>query len=731
MSNDFNDEQIKLKKEKSSLSDFIERPIPSEKEVEEFEEIVQNENKKSRIKINDDNVYGFGEPESDDDYDDEVDGAPRKIKVRSANKELSDEENNEAEESRNEEIDESLSEIYQDDKGGMVDVSRLDIKRRRGVVFWFLSFIFLSFIIVASVYGVYNYFNFTRSDATAVSFAIEGEEKVISGEEFYYTLKYDNNTSVAINDTRVEVSFPDNFVYLDSSPLPLAQVENSNASSSTTQIEDKKIKHLSWLVGSVPAYGYGEIKIKGKIIDKEGASSIVLAKATYFPENFSSEFKREKSFSSVVENVGLDISYDFSRSALVGDENDIEIDLNKQEQNYFNKFRLLIEGSDNLSFDVINRESSESEADKIPVITKVRDKVWEISDMKNKDSAIVVRFKVKEKVNDTEDIFIKYEYIENDRSYIFDEKKITVDVMKSDLNLSLIVNGSKNDQAVDFGETLHYSIVYNNKGDAQMKNAVIMVVLESDLLDWTTLDDQNKGREKGNTITWTKNQIMKLASLEQDKEGTIDFSINVLPFRESDLGKKFMISSYAQYSIGNEEDFKESVDNRSNTVVNKINSDLRLEAQVRYFNEDNIPVGTGPLPLRVEEETSFKVYWTLHNNLHELRDAKVEVVLPDYVEWAQKERTSVGNISYDNANNKIVWQIGRLPTSVYKAEAEFSIRLTPQPDDKDKIIVLLPKSSASAYDSETGDSIAAESGVKTSKLEDDEVASVSNDGRVE
>jgi hypothetical protein len=261
-----------------------------------------------------------------------------------------------------------------------------------------------------------------------------------------------------------------------------------------------------------------------------------------------------------------------------------------------------------------------------------------------------------------------------------------------------------------------------------MKDLVVMAVLDSGFIDWKSLSDSNVGKSKGNTIIWSKDQIPSLSELAGGEEGEIKFTINVKPFSEDDLGKKFEISSYAQFSIGNAEDFKENADNHSNMITSKINSDLNLKEELRYFSEDNEPVGTGPLPPRVGETTSFRVSWTISNNLHELGNLQIELNLPKYVVWSGKERTSIGTINYDSAANKIIWQIGRLPLTVYKADAEFSISITPQEGDRDKIIVLLPGSKVSAVDSETNANIERTTKAKTTRLEDDDIASMNNDG---
>ncbi len=74
---------------KSSLSEFIKRPLPSDDEVEKFDEMLEEEIKETAPFANDS-------------------------------------------ENKVEEIEESLSEIYQDDKGGKINVQELDIKKKRG-----------------------------------------------------------------------------------------------------------------------------------------------------------------------------------------------------------------------------------------------------------------------------------------------------------------------------------------------------------------------------------------------------------------------------------------------------------------------------------------------------------------------------------------------------------------------------------------------------------------------
>jgi len=673
--------EIKVRQsKKSGLADFIKRPLPSDQEMEEFEQFIE----------------------------DEV---------------------------REEEIQEGLSEIYQDDNGDVVDVKKLEIKKSHSG--WFKFFITLLVLLIFSAvawFGYYYFYILAGTEQEAVELQIEAPTEITAGEEFFYIVNYKNLDKVDIKNVEIKLTYPENFIFLDSEPLA-------------------NLRNDTWKFDFIGSHRSGKIKVKGKLIGQAEETAIILADMTYTPANFSSEFKKSTSMESVISDIGIEFSFASASSVLVGEENEIIVKYKARQDNYLNSFRLIVESfferdlsNSDLAEPAQAPQQNREQAENIEFISspdKGQDKgrgVWQIDQVDQEEREIKIKFKVKEKIADNQIINLKFSASpDGENYYLFTEKDISLEVIKSDLNLNLIINGKPNDQSIDFGQILHYSIVYANKGENEMKDVVIMAVLESDFLDWTTLVDKNNGRVKGNTISWSKEEIPALETLAKDDEGTIDFSIKVVPLAEIDLSKDYQVKSYVQYSVGDKEMDESLLDNkqlpekdeedmRSNTIINKINSDLKLNEQVRYFNDDNIAVGTGPLPPKVGETTSYKIYWVLTNNLHELNNLQVIVNLPNYVSWDNKNRASVGTVYYDSNNHQVIWQIGRLPITVYQASAEFNISITPNEADKNKIMVLLPGTTVEAIDNETKSSISKTTKAKTTKLEDDEIAE--SDGRV-
>ena len=660
MTMDMKNHEIKIKHDSSSLSEFVKRPLPNDEEVEAFDKYVVNEAKEEEIKN-------------------------------------------------------SLARIYQDDQGKKLDIKTLTVKRARGFFFNLVTFIIVMFVLSGAVYAAYNYIYLNiNADKQTIVLSFAADREVMAGEEFYYILNYKNEDKVAINNIEIKVQYPDNFIFLESDPRA---TRNNN----------------TWAMASLAPHRSDLIRIKGKLVGPVGESDIILADMTYKPANFSSEFKKSATFETKINDLGLNFSFSNSNSALVNEDNEIIVKFKVKDQNYLNNFRLTLEHP--AEVEIINQAAGAATSapaapalqrgeSAIPLI-KPEGGAWFISNLEKNENEFKIKFKVREKKQPSVNLKIKFELPvevkdQPTKYYLFHEKDLVYEIIKSDLNINIIINGSPIDQGVNFGQTLNYAINYANKGETLMKDVIIMAVLESDFLDWPSLIDGASGKVSGNAISWSKQEIAELAEVNSGAEGVIDFSLKLKAAAAVDLSKSYQVKSYVRYSVLGK---SASGENQSNSIVNKINSDLNLVEQLRYFSDDNLAVGFGPLPPRVAQTTSLKVYWTINNNLHELNDLKISVTLPVNIRWGGKNRSSIGEVSYLSAANQVVWQIGRLPVTVYKADAEFNLDLTPAEADRNTIMIILPGTKIAAQDSETDMPINKTLKAKTSKLEDDNMAS--------
>ncbi len=609
------------------------------------------------------------------------------------------------------EIEQSLSEIYQDDDGHLVDVQKIEKKKRLGVVFWFPFLIFWLALAIQLGWFYYQHsINTTKTDQVRLSITAD-KDAVAAGEPFTYTATIINLAGIPLRQVRLKVSYPQNFVALAASPRP--QIASSSANN-------------EWLIQHLAGFASYKIKIKGALVGQVGQTNTILAQMTYAPGNFSSVFKKSASLDILVNEPGLDVSVDAPTVALLGEKNEISVSLAALADNFIiDSCQLAVEAQPQDAVGFVSAPAGQ--ANDFYTRSSLKPNVWHINKIAAAKQEVPIDFIVTDKNADKIDFnFIFTYFSEAGRPYQFLKKQASLTVMKSDLNLSLIINGSKNDQGINIGDQLHYSIFYANKGEASLKNVMIMAVIDGPV-DWSSLTDPAGGLVRAGTITWSKEQIPALALIAPDSEGEINFSLAVAS--SSSVGQSAEIKSYAQYLISSStKTAATSTDNRSNVIVNKINSRLDFVEKVLYFNEDNITLGSGPVPPSVGATTTYRVFWRLGGNIHELSRTKVSVKLPPYVHWADKANANVGNLDFAPAENSVVWSVGKLPVIAQPITAEFDISLKPTEQDVDKILVLLPPAAASAIDTETDSEIKVLSPAKTSKLEDDEIAA--SDGRV-
>lgn len=620
---------------------------------------------------------------------------------------------------RQEEIDDNLSEIYRDKSGKLVDVSHLYHKKDSLFVL-FIKKLFVFSIILSLAYGIYYYFSHQSTNTISANISIVAPEKVISGEEFSYVINYKNNSKFDLNDLRMELKYPENFV--------VTSISGNGLENGKAGIDKNSFNLLSLPIGTE-----ANLTVSGRLFDKKDSVSLLAASLSYEPGSFSSEFKKEAVSSVIVDDLGFDLDFEYTNAALVDDNNQVDLIFSNVKDNFYNDFDLSFSFPENISLvNNVEPASSSATSTKNLKINKVSSLVWQVSGLASNTEKyhLPITYKVNKKVSDSQEIVIRLSKRENNgKSYVFAEKNIQLNVMNSNLNLTLILNGSKNDGAASFDDTLNYSLVYSNKSDTALNDIVLMAILKSDFLDWSTLNINKKGLLSDNSISWTKEQIPELSSLAPGAEGVIDFSIKIRPYDDNDLGKSFNILSYAQFNINNRQNSLN--DNKSNNIITKINSDLNLVEKVLYFDDNNTPVGFGPLPPKVNQRTSVRVYWTINNNLHELGETKVSVKLPSYISFDGNNNVSQGNLSFDPDTRMVTWMIGDLPVSTYKSQAEFNISVTPNENQRNSLLVLLPGSAASAIDLETKSALEKKVNSKTTKLEDDDIASLNNSGLVE
>lgn len=635
----------------SGLSAFVKRPVPTDNELESFE-----------------NVLG------------------KEIKQQ--------------------EIDDNLNEIYSDKKGGLVDVKRMNIRKRSVTIVRIFKKLTFLVLLSLSAYLLYAHLFGGDRNLDSVEFNIQAPEEVRAGEEFSYFLSIANKTKFAISDVNLELAYPENYIFI-SSDLKINEYNNN------------------FSLDDISAGAERVVEIRGMIIAKAQSVSVVHAQLNYMPVNFSSQFKKESSTASVISDLGFKLDIDHPSLVFIGQSNDLVLSFSDYEDNLLEDF--IIEFSLPKGSSISLDESKDNGANSKLVSEGSNSWTLNLSKLANQKLNFKYLAKDESGANKTLVLTLR-KRLESGLSYIFATYNLNIEAVKSDLNISLFLNDSKSNQAVSFGEELNYLLKYSNQGSSSYKDAVITLVLNGKLFDFSTVKSSIPADIRSNQAIWDKKRIESLAEIKPGDEGEIEFSIKLKDYSDVFKLSDMEISAYCQYG-GDKDDV--STANKSNAITSTLNTNLSLKEEIRYFDHNNLPVGSGPLPPRVGEESSFRVYWTILNSLHEINNTKVSLALPTYIDYQGSSSVSVGSLYYEEDSKEVIWDLGKLPVSASDIEASFNITLTPGVSDLNKILVLSSGATVSAVDSVTKETIVTKSGPKTTKLEDDDIAALSNSGRIE
>lgn len=604
-------------------------------------------------------------------------------------------------------VQKGLMNIYSNKDGSLPDISHLDVRRRSRLKLFVISFIIFGILVSAITWLGYLLFNpNVKFSDESIKLTIESQQSIASGDEVIYQIRYENIEKITLHDIQIIIRYPNGFVFDSARP------EADNNFNTT------------WEIGSLGRDQSGLIEIRGRLIGEVGSLNVINVTASYRPENFSSSFKESRSFSSQITSSILELEIEGPEQILTEKKVEYKIIYKNNSEQKLTNIKILVEYQENFVFQEAIPEAFSREED-----ARKLNNQWIIETLdKNQEGEIEIigGYLAEEDVDQVNlKVQIGFYNEEDDEFLLQQEKTLTTQLVQPGLSLDLIINGSATDQPISFDQALTYSIVYKNLGQAELDDVEIVINLISDILDWDTLNDKNNGKIENNSITWTMEEISSFDLVRPLDEGTINFTIRTkLSDNVNPDSSNLQLTSKAFATLKMIGDLEvEDLIIESEEIKNNINTDLQLKVTARYFNDDNIAVGTGPLPPVVGQKTSFRIYWALANSLNAVEDVEVSTILPKGIEWDDKFLAKAGAMSYSAKNNKVTWTINNLPANKNFEEVNvwFDVALIPTPQQERKLIILTDQTELTAIDSASSANIYKTGKATTSNLEDDPI----------
>jgi hypothetical protein len=227
------------------------------------------------------------------------------------------------------------------------------------------------------------------------------------------------------------------------------------------------------------------------------------------------------------------------------------------------------------------------------------------------------------------------------------------------------------------GEKIRGDISWVNNLPGKILDGEITVRLIGSTFDKTSVT-ASKGfyRSSDNVILWTAQDEPELEEIQPGGTGHVTFSLSALSLAslrslgvnapEFTLEVNFTGRRVAAGAVN------QNVDSTITRAV-RIQTNANLAGKVLYFAGPF--TNTGPIPPRVDQETSYTIVWSLNPSFNNVSDVEVSAILPSYVKWLNVKSPQSEDISFDTSRGAVVWNVGTLQSGTAIREVAFQVSM--------------------------------------------------------
>lgn len=430
-------------------------------------------------------------------------------------------------------------------------------------------------------------------------------------------------------------------------------------------------------LGTIEPGGRRQGTVSAVFIGKEGDHESIKTELEYRVTNSNAIFVAEKDYSFVFASSPVSVALEANGEAISGQR--IVLTARVKSDSDVVLRDALFEMEYPFGFAVESR-------DPLPK----QDNLWELGDLRpGEDHVITVRGILKGQEGD-ERVFraragIRKESKTKKIDVALAESIHHVGIARPFIGLGLTVNTDATSEAVSVtpGETINVTVPWINNLPVRVTDAVIVARLTGLGIQKNSVKTPDGFyRSTDNTVLWDKTTTRDaLAILEPGERGAVSFTFqmpseqNLLNVHEGSLEIAIHAAGKRIAEASVPETLQSSV-----TRTLKLSSTVKLIGQGFYYSN---PFGSvGPLPPKVEEETTYAIVLTVLNTSNKIKNAKVTAQLPPHIRWIGVYSPAQERMSFNTQNGSIEWNIGDIVQDagvkeVSARQVAFAVGFTP------------------------------------------------------
>lgn len=546
-----------------------------------------------------------------------------------------------------------------------------------------------TFFVVALGFGGYMLFRGTNVVSSHnVDILVSGPVSISGGEVFDYSVQVVNNNNVELNTVDYVVEYPGGTV--DPTNLNL------------------ELKGQRTILPNIAPSGKASRVEKAVMYGEEGEKKEIKIRVLYRVPNSSATYEKETSYSVLINSSPISMKVSSFSEVNNGQELEFTVDLVSNAKETLKNLLLRVDYPFGFAF---------TGSDPKPMIDN---QTWQIGDI-SPGSKKTIKLKGKIQGQDDEQRSFKFRLGlaagKGDRTISAEFARVSkeVKIKKPFISLSLDVNGnsSTDDYPATFNQDLRGEVQWFNNLTTAVEDAEIRLKFSGNAYDKSSIKPNEGNFISGqNEIVWNQKTSKSLAKLGPGESGKVSFTFTP---RDTTRGKGIVNPLInMEISVKGDRPSESNVPEAISSVLSrtvKVSSSVSVAGQITRTrgNFEN----TGPIPPVVEKVTTYSVIWTAYNTSSNITGVKVESTLPPYVKWMGQVYPTSEDVTYNQADGKIVWNVGNMRSAGSSSgnnrrQVEFQISFEPSVSQVDQSPSLIGRTTLTANDDFSGVNLKAE-----------------------
>ncbi len=563
--------------------------------------------------------------------------------------------------------------------------------------------VFTKIVLVAFVFFIaslgFAFYKFSGSSAnkysSTVDITVVGPVAVGGGEELSLDIIIQNKNPFPLQTADIVIEYPEG--------TKTADLQND-------------MPRMRVGIGDVEPNSVVKKTYTAALFGEEGEKKEIEARIEYRVPNSNAIFENKKSFDLVLQSSPVRIVVDTVREITSGQALNFDVTVSSNSNSELENVLVTAEYPFGFTF-------SEST---IPPTTG--NNVWFFEKLSPQESK---KFNVRGSVigqNNEERVFkwnigLADAENKNDFRVKFTTVAKSMTLIRPFLAMELAVDG---DFGVDLirqgGRQMNGRLTFTNNTGSVIVDPRIILKMDGEVLDDPTVTVEGGFfNSSDNTITWdkvTNPSMFKELAVGQSETLNFNFTSKQLATRQAVFKNPEIVMSAAITGkrVGEDsvpEDIKVDVAKRI-----KFQSSVGLSSNISRSSD--IFIQSGPIPPKVEQDTTYNITLSLSNSSNLLQRGKVRATLPPYVRWNNAVYPDSEKITFMPSSRTIEWDLGEVREHVGHIDparsVTFQITLTPSSTQIGQSPALLIEPTFTGFDSFTNSEVTTSAQAPTTSL---------------